>query len=69
MDINNRQSSEAAELNPEVSIDDKEPRTRHHSQKQYTRSTDNSRKLGFYPLQWCDVLESAQQLWWPWMAF
>ncbi len=39
-----------------------------HSQKCYTRSTTDLKKLGFYPPQWHDVLERAQQLWRPWMA-
>jgi len=53
-----------------ASTDDEEEKTRakRHSLKHYTRLTDNSKKLGFYPPQWQDVLESAQKLWRQWMA-
>lgn len=52
-----------------TSMDDEEEktRTRHHSQRGYSKST-NPKRLSFYPPQWRDVLESAQKLWRSWMA-
>ena len=57
-------------LNSEEPTDDEaqHSRARCHSRKHYTGSTDDPKKLGFYPAQWRDVLERAQKLWRPWMA-
>lgn len=56
--------------NSEAATDDVEEksRARRHSQKGYTGSSNDPKKLGFYPPQWRDVLETAQKLWRPWMA-
>jgi len=49
----------------EASMDDGEEKTRarHHSWKSYDERLIDLKKLGFYPPQWCDVLEKAQKLW------
>jgi hypothetical protein len=70
-DVEGKQCTEDAGLNSESPTDDEEEksRARRHSRKHYTGSTDDPRKLGFYPAQWRDVLERAKKLWRPWMAF
>jgi hypothetical protein len=70
-DVEDKQCLEDVGLNSESPTDNEKEksRVRCHSQKCYTGSMDNLKKLGFYPTQWHDVLERAQKMWWPWMAF